>query len=385
LIDQYLMNQNRILSLLFTLLLIGGLCLGAVLFAWGVSKLPDWAASQFGPAAPGIERVQSYYLSAQLLRQARELKTPSNLNGSEVDFQIELGESPNEITNRLQQEGLITNSSAIRDYLVYAGLDTTIQAGNYRLTPRMSPLEIAHALQDATPSEVTFNILPGWRMEEIAAALPTSGLEFTPQEFLAAASSPQAGEPLRAELPEGAVLEGFLYPGSYQVRREINPQAFVNTLVDQFRANLSDDLRQGFEQQNLNLYQAVILASIVQREAVDETEMPRIASVFLNRLQAGMKLDSDPTVQYALGYNTAQNTWWTNPLSQEDLQVNSPYNTYLNWGLPPGPIANPGMKALEAVAHPEQTPYYFFRAACDGSGKHVFSETFEQHVANACP
>jgi UPF0755 protein len=379
------MNRNRILTLFFTLLIVGGLCLGAGLIAWGIYNLPDWAANQFGPAAPGLDRIQQYYLSAQLLRQSKDLKIPRDLNGSEVDFQVELGESPTVITSRLQQEGLIMNAGAIRDYLVYAGLDTSIQAGQYRLSPRMSPLEIAHALQDATPNEVTFNILPGWRMEEIAAGLPTSGLEFTPQEFMTAVYDPQSGAPLRAELPEGATLEGFLFPGSYQVRRELNPQAFVNALVDQFHAMISNELRQGFEHQNLNLYQAVTLASIVQREAIDEAEMPMIASVFLNRLQTGMKLDSDPTVQYALGYNATQNTWWTNPLSQDDLQVNSSFNTYLNWGLPPGPIANPGLKALQAVAAPAQTPYYFFRAACDGSSKHVFAETFEQHIANACP
>ena len=371
--------------MLFALFLVGGFCLGAIVIAWGIYNLPDWAATQFGPSAPSLDSTQKYYLSAQLLRRSQDLKTPHDLNGSEVDFQVILGESPAEITNRLQDEGLVTSARAIRDYLVYAGLDTTIQAGQYRLSPRMSPLEIAHALQDATPSEVTFNILPGWRMEEIAASLPTSGLEFTPQGFLEAASSQQSGTPIRAELPESATLEGFLYPGSYQVRRDLNPQAFVNLLVDQFRAAISDELRQGFERQNLSLYQAVTLASIVQREAIDETEMPMIASVFLNRLQVGMKLDSDPTVQYALGYNATQNSWWTNPLSQDDLQVNSPFNTYLNWNLPPGPIANPGLKALQAVANPEQSPYYFFRAACDSSGRHVFAETFEQHVANACP
>ena len=379
------MNRNRFLSLFFTLFLIGGICLGAILVAWGIYNLPTWATSQFGPASPGLDSLQKYYLSAQLLRQSKELRSPRDLNGSEVDFEVVLGTSPAEITVRLQEDGLIANAQAIQEYLVYTGLDTTIQAGQYRLSPRMSPLEIAHALQDATPSEVAFNILPGWRLEEIAAVLPTSGLEFSPQAFLEAASSPLSGAPIRAELPENTSLEGFLYPGSYQVRRDLNPQAFVNLLVDQFRAALSDELRQGFERQNLSLYQAVTLASIVQREAIDETEMPLIASVFLNRLQAGMKLDSDPTVQYALGYNVAQSTWWTNPLSQADLQVNSPYNTYLNWNLPPGPIANPGLNALQAVAAPAQSPYYFFRAACDGSGRHAFAETFEQHVSNACP
>jgi len=97
-----------------------------------------------------------------------------------------------------------------------------------------------------------------------------------------------------------------------------------------------------------------------------------------------MKLDTDPTVQYALGYNASQGTWWTNPLSSADLQFDSPYNTYLYAGLPPGPIANPSLSALRAVAFPAETPYYFFRARCDGSGLHVFAVTFEEHLQNGC-
>jgi UPF0755 protein len=133
------------------------------------------------------------------------------------------------------------------------------------------------------------------------------------------------------------------------------------------------------------VYQAVTLASIVQREAVEEQEQPIIASVFLNRLNGGMKLDSDPTVQYALGYNPVQSTWWTNPLSSVEMQVDSPFNTYTTFGLPPHPIANPGASALRAVAFPAQTSYYYFRARCDDSGLHIFAETFDEHLANSCP
>jgi len=378
-------KRNRLLSTVFALALIGGLCLGAALAVYGLVNLPDWAAGQFGPAVSDLSRIQKTYLSAQLLRQAKDLLIPVDPQGSEQAFQIELGESPSSITRRLEEAGLISNASAIQNYLVYAGLDKTIQAGEYRLSPRMTSLEIAHALQDATPEDVTFNVLPGWRAEEIATALPTSGLTFTPEALMAAVAKPREDNPLRSELPESASLEGFLFPGGYQVKRNINPQAFVNLMVDQFRIHLSDELRAGFERQNLSLYQAVTLASIVQREAVVADEMPTIASVFINRLQAGMKLDSDPTVQYAIGFNPQQNTWWTNPLSKDDLQINSPYNTYLNWGLPPGPISNPSLEALQAVSNPAQTSYYFFRAACDGLGKHLFAETLEEQVKNACP
>jgi UPF0755 protein len=148
---------------------------------------------------------------------------------------------------------------------------------------------------------------------------------------------------------------------------------------------LSTGLREGFTRQGLSVYQAVTVASIVEREAVQADEAPLIASVYLNRLKIGMKLDADPTVQYALGYNPVQQTWWTNPLAADDLQYVSTYNTYLNDGLPPTPIDNPGLNSLQAVASPADTAYYYFSARCDGSGYHNFAGTFEEHLQNLCP
>jgi UPF0755 protein len=129
----------------------------------------------------------------------------------------------------------------------------------------------------------------------------------------------------------------------------------------------------------------VTVASIVEREAAVADERPMIASVYLNRLAIGMKLEADPTVQYAMGYQYDTGEWWNLNLTQDDYYaVDSPYNLYLYEGLPPGPIANPGLSSIQAVITPAESPYFYFRAACDGSGRHVFSETFEEHVGNAC-
>jgi len=152
-----------------------------------------------------------------------------------------------------------------------------------------------------------------------------------------------------------------------------------------FQIKVDQRIQDGFRDQEVTLYQAVTIASLVEREAIVSEEMPIIASVFFNRLRNGMKLDSDASVQYALGYLANQKTWWKNPLSLDDLQVDSPYNTYRYPGLPPGPICNPSLNALRAVAFPAETPYYYFRAICDGSGKHTFSITFEEHSSKACP
>lgn len=367
------------------LVLITILCLGAYLAGWVSFALPSRVERSFGPPAANLDFVQRLRLSLSLLLQENGLKSSRDPQGTDRPFQVQLGDSTFAITNRLQAEGLIADAQALRDYMVYAGLDTTIQAGEYTLSPRMTAVEIAHAMQDATPSEVVFRILPGWRREEIAAALPTSGLSFTPGEFLARVAAPPPAFTQAESLPPRASLEGFLYPDSYRLSRQISLDDFIATLLEDFQAKLTYDIRQGFQQQELDLFQAVTLASMVQREAIVEDEMPLIASVFLNRMVTGMKLDSDPTVQYSLGYNKTQGTWWTNPLSAEDLQINSPYNTYLNSGLPLGPISNPGLSALQAVAFPAQTPYFFFRAACDGSGRHSFAKTFQEHQQNACP
>jgi UPF0755 protein len=377
--------MKRAFSLVIILGLFGALCLGLLAAGWLITQLPAQAEEIFGPPAPGLSAYQRYSLSARLLLNAGQLLAAYDLQGAPRPFVIQLGESTYAITNRLESEGLIGDADALRDYLAYSGMDTTIQAGEYTLSPRLSPLELAHTLQDATPSEITFHILPGWRLEEIAASLPTSGLSFSPESFLKIATDPPVTLPLAQQRPDGHTLEGFLFPDSYRLPREISVEDFLQTVLEDFQAKVSPDLIEGYRNQGLNLFQAVTLASIVQREAIVEDEMPMIASVFVNRLQAGMRLDSDPTVQYALGFDPDKGVWWKNPLSLDDLQVESAYNTYQIQGLPPGPIANPSLSALRAVAYPAQTPYFYFRAACDGSGRHSFAETFEQHQANACP
>lgn len=174
-------------------------------------------------------------------------------------------------------------------------------------------------------------------------------------------------------------------PGEYTIKRGINAHDLAKLFVERFDQTVAPEIRDGFARQGLDLKQGVTLASIVQREAVVADEQPIIASVFYNRLTNGMKLESDPTVQYAVGYEPMKQTWWKNPLSTEDLQVDSRYNTYRYAGLPPGPISNPGIEALRAVAYPAQTQYFFFRALCDGSGRHAFAVTFDEHLNNACP
>lgn len=370
------------ITLLLLVVLACIILLGA---GWLIIDLPLQAEARFGPPAPHLTLLQRSRLTIRLLLAENLLKTPRDPNGLEQTFFIQPGENSASIVQRLEDEGLILSAAALTDYLVYAGLDTALQTGKFILSPSMTPLEIAARIQDAVPGEVTFVVLAGWRMEEIAASLPTSGLNISPEQFLRHARRPPTALIPAVDLPAGATLEGFLFPGTYQFRRETSVEGFITTLLNRFEEQVDDELRLAFQNHGLTLYQAVTLASIIQREAVIEEEMPQIASVFFNRLAIGMRLESDPTVQYALGYNALQKTWWTNPLSLSDLQVISPYNTYQQAGLPFGPIANPGLAALRAVAFPAETGYYYFRASCDGSGRHLFAVSFDEHLRNACP
>ncbi|KAF0107423.1 MAG: hypothetical protein FD146_1901 [Anaerolineaceae bacterium] len=343
---------------------------------------PVLAEQDYGPPSPALSGWQRFSYSVRLLWNAGDLTSAPSPYAPEQVFVIAPGESVVSISTRLEETGIIRDAATFRIYLVWTGLDTSVQAGTYRLRSGQTGIEIARALQDPAPADAVLVVLPGWRMEEIAAALGTSGLDIAPADFLAAASAPASAPDF---LPPGATAEGFLYPDRYTLPRTTTAGQLVSVLLSSFSLHLTNDLRDGFALHNLTVYEAVTLASIIEREAVADEEMPIIASVFYNRLAIGMKLESDPTVQYALGYNYDQGTWWTNPLSWNDLLFNSPFNTYVYGGLPPAPIASPSLAALQAVAYPAQTPYYFFMARCDGSGLHNFAESFEQHKQNLCP
>jgi UPF0755 protein len=356
------------------------MCMGLyVIFLY----IPSRATRVYGPPAPSLSLSQRVQYSARLLWYNGLLTQPLDLNGAEQLFTVEQGESVASVANRLKGAGLIRDAEALRSYLIYSGLDTSVQAGEYKLSTALSALDIAHELQDATPEDVTFNVLPGWRVEEVANSLATSGLQITYDEFLEAARNPTRDFDF---LTGADSVEGFLYPDAYIFPRTTSAaDDMIAVMVRNFAAHLTLDLRNGFERQGLTVYQAVTIASMVEREAVQAEEQALIASVYINRFNIHMKMEADPTVQYAIGYNYLQQTWWTNPLSLLDLEVNSVYNTYRYEGLPPTPIANPSLGALSAVAFPAETTYYYFRARCDGSGFHEFSETFDEHLQNACP
>jgi UPF0755 protein len=367
-----------LLFLIFCLAVIG------VGVAWGLEQITKDAEQKFGPPGPGLSTYNRIYYAYQVLAAEDNLLVPPDPGGGRVNFRIESGTSPAAVSQKLQEAGLLADPSSFLTFLIYSGLDSHLQAGDYLLSPANSAVETARKISDANQTTLKFGFLPGWRAEEIGVLLEESGLAVDVGQFLSLVHNPPP-EIIPAGLEGITTLEGFLFPDVYELDRSTGTSDLLQTIVENFEAHLTPEMRQAYADHDLTLQQAVILAAMVQKEAVVEEEQPLIASVFLNRIKAGMKFESDPTVQYALGFDSEINTWWKNPLTLEDLKIDSPYNSYIYSGFPPGPICNPGLSALQAVAFPAETPYYYFRARCDGSGRHTFANSLDEHIQNACP
>lgn len=372
-------HKSFILIAILTLFFVGALGLIAGFFMVNAT-----VEDMIGPPSPNLALTQRLFYPLELfINQEKLTQRQSTLIGEKI-FEVGQGESVSMVCLRLEQAGLIRDAELMRIYLIYSGLDRHLQSGRFVLDGNMTPLQVAAELMDATPRDAVINILPGWRIEEIAENVAGSGLGIEAELFIETAYNPQPYHFSYLPVETAPTLEGFLYPGSYSLPREAELDELFEAILMSFAANLDAHLIDGFTRQGLTIYDAVILASIVEREAIVEDEKPLIASVFLNRLGIGMRLETDPTVQYALGFDEETGSWWKSPLFLTDLTVESPYNTYLINGLPPTPISNPDLGSLRSVAYPAETPYFFFRAACDESGRHNFAITFEEHLENRC-
>jgi len=374
-------DNRRSLFLLFVLILLAVIAVG---FLTGFFTIKDIVTQKFGRASSDLTLTQQIIFPFELFFNRDKLTGSLDAAGEDQVFEINQGESVSMMCLRLEGAGLIEDAELLRTYLIYTGLDRHIQAGEYRLNPVMSPVQIAAELLDATPEDAIVTILPGWRIEEVGENIAASGLDIGAEEFIQAAYSPSPE--LLSILPVESLssLEGFLYPGTYVFPRETDLNTVLETILAAFSENVDVTLVDGFERQGLTIPEVITLASIVEKEAVLNDEKPLISSVFYNRLEVGMRLETDPTVQYALGYQTETSSWWKSPLTGNDLAVESPYNTYIYFGLTPTPICNPDLSSLRAVSFPAETPYFYFRSACDGSGRHNFAITYEEHLDNAC-
>lgn len=278
------------------------------------------------------------------------------------------GASVETIATDLKQQGLIRQVWAFERYIRNNQLGTKLQAGTYKFTPSQSAQEIARGLVDGTVAVDLVTVLPGQRLTQIRDALVKSGFDAAAVD---AALEPgqYASSPVLADKPAAASLEGFLYPESYQKDASTNPKIIVEKSLEEMQARLTPSLRAAYARQGMSVYQAVTLASIVEREVSAPDDRAQAAQVFLKRLAEGRPLQSDVTALYG-----AVRDGQTPSVTYE-----SPYNTYTHKGLPPGPISNVTESSLNGVAKPAATDWLYFVAGDDG--KTYFSKTLAEHEA----
>lgn len=264
-------------------------------------------------------------------------------------FIISKGENVREIAADLKSKGLIRDEWAFLLVSKKLGIEKNLQAGSFHLSKAMSTAQIAEDFTVGTEDE-WITIPEGWRSEQIVDYLKTQGID--------------------SQLGNWKLEEGRYFPDTYLVPK--------TSTIDDVRQLM----RKNFDNKTagLNLSEKdLIIASMVEREAKAASDRPLVASVILNRLSIGMKLDIDATVQYAVGF-TSQDGWWKKNLTLQDLAVQSPYNTYTNPGLPPAPICDPGLSSIEAVLNPAETDYLYYLT--DKDGNMHYSTTLEEHNAN---
>lgn len=274
-----------------------------------------------------------------------------------VYFIINKGASVSQIGNKLESAGLIKSAMAFKVYLQFSGQTSKVQAGEFRLSPSFSLLETAKTLMKG-PVEIWVTIPEGLRREEVA------------QKFASTLDKDNAFITEFLEASKGK--EGYLFPETYLFPRDVTAATVVKKMTDTFTSK-TGNLKNN---SGLSLSQVIVLASLIERETKTDEERPVVAGIMLNRLSAGMPLQIDASVQYGVG--TSKN-WWP-VLTLGDIAKSSPYNTYKNKGLPPTPIANPGISSLRAAFSPKDTDYWYYIHDLDG--KIHYAETLDEHNAN---
>lgn len=282
--------------------------------------------------------------------------------GDPVKVSIPEGAGAGKVAAELHQRGVIISPLWFKALVKLTGTGKRLMPGEYTLRSGMSAEEALWKLTNSTyVSSIRVVIPEGWRMEQIAERLGANGIT-SPEKFL--------------ELAREQKLEGYLFPSTYYLKKNMPPQEVINLLKSEFDRQILPLFSKGFPEK-LDARKVVIIASIVEREAMDDSERPLIAAVYINRYRIRMPLEADPTTQYALGYGQSYG-WWKKALTYKDLKFKSPYNTYAVGGLPPGPICNPGLSSIAGTMAPANLDALYF--VSDRKGKHIFNSSFKEHL-----
>lgn len=323
-------------------------------------------------------------LSPHLTAYAMRLPAPPTEaveSAPPVTFTVAPGMSPDAIGKSLVDAGILTD---IRRYNLLVSLDGAgreLRAGCYIFSKSTPASELVRRLRGGITSAKLIPIPEGRRLEEIGTIVERAGI--TTEADWAAALKTAPRNRLPAPRRHRGRCWATCYPRAYPLQCQASAPDLVASMLDAFTAQVTPEIISAAKSHSLSLDDTVILASIVEREAVQKAEQPVIASVFINRLKVGLPLQADPTVQFALANAqppSASGTWWKTQLTTADLAIDSAYNTYKHAGLPPGPIANPGIDAIRAVANPAPSDCLYFVAK--GDGAHAFARTLAEHNDN---
>lgn len=379
--------RNILIPLILVALLLGVVLTGIVLLA--------------ARATPHLNPIESVALRIRLAVRGNDLNLPLGNDPTTVCFTVSSGETAATIAARLAGQGFSLDPELFRTYVRYYALDNQLQAGTFSLQRTLTLPQLAQKLTNAGADTITFRIIEGWRLEEIAAQIDaTPGFTYRGADFLAAVglgAGTQGGLvgefATQMGIPIGKPLEGFMFPDTYSLPACGTVEDLLARVLNNFETQVPPELRSAAAQIGYTFYDAVTLASIVQREAIFDDEKPLIAGVYLNRLfgrvdglpnaNVPRTLDADPTIQYAIGNSRDPQTWWVRITADDYRSVISPFNTYINPGLPPTPINSPGLAAIRAALFPETSGFVYFRACADGGGRHTFSRSFDEHLV-AC-
>jgi peptidoglycan lytic transglycosylase G len=299
-----------------------------------------------------------------------QIHTPANPGDGKIRVVIPPGATFHQTADILHQAGLIDNELVFDLYARYRHLDRGVQAGAYQLDSKLNMEQILLALQVAVPDEIFVTIPEGYTIQKTAKRLDAGGV-IKGSEYVALATHGTFDDQFAFlhGRPAGASLEGFLFPETYLIPRDAKAKDLIIIQLKQFGTEWTDARQAEATQRKLKVLDVVTLASLIEREARFDDDRAKVASVIYNRLAKGMLLQIDATVLYAKGV-------WQATVTYDDRKIDSPYNTYLHPGLPPGPIANPGIKAIDAALNPAQTDYLYYLS--DPQGHLHFARTNEE-------
>jgi UPF0755 protein len=309
-----------------------------------------------------------------------------------VVFEIKAGQGVKAISQNLLENKLISSKLFFEIYIWQRKWQNSLMAGDYELRRNMTIKEIAKAVKsgDALSKETSILIKEGLNSEDIGKIFEDAEM-FSKDSFLRTIGYPRVdySRVLSAQYPSLAdysdkfsflsdkpdqfSYEDYLFPDTYRFFKKATPSEVLVKMLDNFDKKLTPQMRQDIALQQKSVFQIVVMASLIEKEVRKTEDMKMVSGIFWHRLSTGQRLESCATLAYILGVNKRQYTI-------EDTEIRSPYNTYRNYGLPPSPIANPGLKAIEAAIYPEKTDYNYFLTATDGTT--VYARTFDEHVRN---